>query len=67
MPSSALLFCKSLPPLPAPLHPIVQIQKLRFQEEQGLEGLDSHPAHPTAEPPLSALLEVSQRQSSLGP
>ncbi|XP_059986358.1 intermediate conductance calcium-activated potassium channel protein 4 isoform X3 [Lagenorhynchus albirostris] len=36
---------------------ISKIQKLRFQEEQGLEGLDSHPAHPTAEPSLSALLE----------
>ena len=67
MPGSALLRCKSPPPLPAPPHPTVQIQRLKFRDEEGLKGLASHPAHPETEPSLSAWLEVSQRQISLGP
>ena len=52
MPSSAVPFCKSPPSLPAPPHPTVQIQRLKFLEEEGFKGLGSHPVHPETEPGL---------------
>ena len=52
MPSSAVPFCKSSPPLPAPPHPTVQMQRLKFREEEGLEDLASHPVHPETKPGL---------------